>query len=63
MYYGRDMVSGRYNRPFDEVYQAAFDVVKNDGVIVREYVSHEYTNSVAQWKDASTTARCGSAWG
>lgn len=46
MYYGRDMVSNRYDRPFDEVYQAAFNVVKNDGAIVREYVSHEYTNSV-----------------
>ena len=45
-YYGRDMVSGRYNRPFDEVYKAAFTVVQNDGAIVREYVSHEYTNSV-----------------
>ncbi len=46
MYYGRDMVSGQYNRPFDEVYKAACAVVKNDGVIVREFVSHEYTNSV-----------------
>jgi len=46
MYYGRDMVSNRFNRPFDEVYKAACTVMKNDGVIVREFVSHEYTNSV-----------------
>jgi len=44
--YGRDTVSGRYNRPVNEVYQASCTVIKNDGVIVREYVPHEYTNTV-----------------
>jgi CO dehydrogenase/acetyl-CoA synthase beta subunit len=42
----RDMVSNRFDRPFAEVYKAACAVLKNDGVIVTEYVSHEYTNSV-----------------
>ena len=44
--YGRDSVAGRYNRPFDEVYQAAVKVVRTDGALVTEYVPHEYTNNV-----------------
>jgi hypothetical protein len=44
--YNRDSVSGRYNRSFEEVYQAAYNVVKTDGALYQEYVPHEYTNSV-----------------
>lgn len=44
--YGRDSVAGRYNRPFDEVYQSAFKVLKTDGAVTKEYVSHTYTNNV-----------------
>jgi len=46
--YGRDSVAGRYNRPWDQVYKAAVTVVQNDGVLVREYVPHDYTNTVRQ---------------
>lgn len=42
----RDSIAGRYNRPFDEVYQAAFKVVRTDGALVTEYVPHDYTNNV-----------------
>jgi hypothetical protein len=42
----RDSVSGRYNRPVDEVYQAAVKVVQTDGALVTEYVPHNYTNIV-----------------
>ena len=44
--YGRDSVAGRYNRPFDEVYQAAVTVIKNDGALATEYVPHVYSNTV-----------------
>ena len=46
--YGRDTISGRYNRPCEEVYQAAVTVIQRDGVLVREFVPHEYTNTVRQ---------------
>lgn len=44
--YGRDSVAGRYNRPFDEVYQTAVKVIRTDGAVITEYVPHEYTNNV-----------------
>jgi hypothetical protein len=46
--YGRDTVSGRYNRSWDQVYKASLTVMARDGVVVREYVPHEYTNTVRQ---------------
>ena len=45
---GRDSVSGRYQRSVDQVYQAAKTVISRDGVMVKEYVPHEYTNTVLQ---------------
>ena len=45
---GRDTVSGRYQRSVDQVYQAAKTVISRDGVMVKEYVPHEYTNTVLQ---------------
>lgn len=48
VYYGRDSVAGRYNRSYDQVYKAAVAVVQRDGVLIREFVPHEYTNSVRQ---------------
>jgi hypothetical protein len=46
--YGRDEVSGRYNRPWDQLYKAAVTVVQRDGVVVTEFVPHDYTNTVRQ---------------
>ena len=46
--YGRDSVAGRYQRPVDEVYQAAVTVINNNGVLLTEYVPHDYTNVVRQ---------------
>jgi hypothetical protein len=46
--YGRDSVAGRYQRSPDQVYSAAVAVVTRDGVLLREYVPHEYTNEVRQ---------------
>ena len=43
---GRDSVAGRYNRSLDQVYQASVAVVSRDGVLVTEYVPHDYTNAV-----------------
>lgn len=45
---GRDEVSGRYQRPMEQVYQASVSVVSRDGVLTREYVPHEYTNETRQ---------------
>jgi hypothetical protein len=44
----RDTLANRYNRPCDQAYKAAITVVQRDGVLVREYVPHEYTNTVRQ---------------
>jgi hypothetical protein len=42
----RDSVAGRYNRSVEQVYQAAVTVVSRDGVLLTEYVPHDYTNQV-----------------
>jgi hypothetical protein len=44
--YGRDSVAGRYQRSLDEVYQASVKVINNNGVLLTEYVPHDYTNAV-----------------
>ena len=41
-----DSVVGRYERPVDEVYSAAVQVVNNDGVLLTEYIPHDTTNTV-----------------
>jgi len=44
--YGRDTVSGRYQRPLDEVYQASVKVIGENGVLLTEHIPHDYTNEV-----------------
>lgn len=44
--YGRDSVAGRYNRPVDQVYKASVAVVQANGVLLTEFVPHDYTNAV-----------------
>ena len=46
----RDQVQGRYQRSVDQVYQAAVQVVQNDGVLVTEYIPHDTTNTVRSLK-------------
>ena len=46
--YGRDSVAGRYQRSLDEVYQASVAVINRNGVLLTEYVPHDYTNAVRQ---------------
>lgn len=41
-----DKINARYERPLDQVYAAAVTVIKNNGVIITEYVPHDTTNSV-----------------
>jgi hypothetical protein len=41
-----DKITARYERPLDQVYAAAVTVIKNNGVIITEYVPHDTTNSV-----------------
>ncbi|MGH7992363.1 MAG: DUF3568 family protein [Limisphaerales bacterium] len=43
---GRDAVAGRYQRPVDEVYRAAIQVINNDGTLLTEYIPHDTTNTV-----------------
>jgi len=44
--YTPDSVVGRYQRPFDDVYNAALQVVTHDGVLITEYMPHDTTNTV-----------------
>lgn len=44
--YGRDTVSGRYERPLNEVYQASVKVISQNGVLLTEHIPHDYTNEV-----------------
>ena len=44
--YGKDSVAGRYQRSIDQVYQASFKVVTDNGVITQEYIPHDSTNAV-----------------
>jgi hypothetical protein len=43
---GTDTVGGRYQRPVDEVYRAAIQVINNDGTLQTEYIPHDTTNTV-----------------
>ena len=42
----QDSVQGRYERPMDEVYGAAVQVINNNGVLLTEYIPHDTTNTV-----------------
>ena len=44
--YGRDSVAGRYQRDVDTVYKASVAVVVRDGVLLTEFIPHDYTNVV-----------------
>jgi hypothetical protein len=41
-----DKINARYERSLDQVYSAAVIVIKNNGVLLTEYVPHDTTNSV-----------------
>lgn len=43
---GRDWVEGRYERPVDQVFQAAKDVVKLNGTLLNDGAIHNQTNIV-----------------
>lgn len=42
----KDKIQGRYERPVDEIFQAAKEVIKANGVLVNESVLYNETNSV-----------------
>ena len=42
----KDSVEGHYERPLDQVYDAAKDVVKFNGTLVSESILHTETNTV-----------------
>ena len=46
MFPTRDTVEGRYQRSLDQVYQAAVQVLQNDGTVLTEYIPHDTTNTV-----------------
>jgi hypothetical protein len=41
-----DRINARYERSLDQVYAAAVTVIKNNGVVLTEYIPHDTTNSV-----------------
>jgi uncharacterized protein DUF3568 len=42
----KDTVEGHYERPLDQVFEAAKDVVKFNGTLVNESILHSETNTV-----------------
>jgi len=44
--YIKDTIEGRYERPLDQVHQAALDVIKFNGTLVNESIIHSETNTV-----------------
>lgn len=44
--WGKDSVAGRYQRSCDTVYAAAAAVIRDNGVMLQEYIPHDSTNSV-----------------
>jgi hypothetical protein len=42
----KDRIEGRYERPVNEVYDAAKAVITSNGVLSNEYILHETTNTV-----------------
>lgn len=44
--FAADTVQGRYERPMDDVYQAAKDVITVNGVLITESTLHNETNAV-----------------
>jgi len=42
----KDAVEGHYERPLDQVYEAAKDVVKFNGTLINESILHTETNTV-----------------
>ncbi len=48
--FGKDNVEQRFQRPLDQVYQAAVAVVNRNGAVVTEYIPHDTTNAVRSFK-------------
>ena len=42
----KDKIQGRYERPVDQIFQAAREVIKENGVLVNESVLYNQTNMV-----------------
>jgi len=46
LWFNKDEVQGRYQRPVKQVYDAAVAVVNANGVLITEYIPHDVTNTV-----------------
>ncbi|HEY1789459.1 MAG TPA: DUF3568 family protein [Verrucomicrobiae bacterium] len=46
VYSGSDKAIARYQRPFEDVYNAAVQVVTHDGLLIAENTRHDTTNDV-----------------
>jgi hypothetical protein len=44
--WSKDIVAGRYARSIDQVYQASLFVIKDNGVLIKEYIPHDSTNAM-----------------
>ena len=44
--WGKDSVAGRYQRTPDQVYAASMAVIRDNGVLLQEYIPHDSTNAV-----------------
>jgi len=50
MSFGKDNVEQRFQRPLDQVYQAAVAVVNRNGAVITEYIPHDTTNTVRSFR-------------
>lgn len=44
--FAQDNVTGRYQRSVDQVYKASVAVIQHNGVLLTEFIPHDYTNTV-----------------
>jgi hypothetical protein len=42
----KDIIAGRYNRTVDQVYAASVAVIQQNGVMIREFIPHNSTNTI-----------------
>ncbi len=61
VWFGRDYVSGRYERTLDQVYAASIAAIRNDGTLLTEYIPHG-TNSVVSARSLYGTVNDHKVW-
>ncbi len=61
IWFGRDYVGGKYERPLDQVYAASIAAIRTDGTLLTEYIPHG-TNSVVDSRSLYGTVNDSKVW-